>query len=151
MNNSNLEEGEESETPQGHYPWDIPKYNRIARFFAALKESRIETTHCEKCDEIQWPPRSICSSCLSTKLDWVELPKTGKIVAFSQAYVGGLNDEESPLLVAAIELDNGLRLLSRISGSSYEQLHVGQKVKLFKTALINGQPYWSFSPDARNE
>ncbi len=142
-----LEAERKSEAQEGHYPWDNPNYNRVARFFSALKESRIETTKCNKCGEIQWPPRIICSTCLSTDISWIELPKAGKIVAFSKAFVGSLQGEESPIIVAAILLDNGLRLLSRISDATYEQLHVGQKVKLTKAAMVNGQPYWAFSPE----
>ena len=65
---------DKSKTPEGHYPWDLPEFNRIARFFSALKESRIESTKCSKCGTIQWPPRIICSNCLSSELEWIELP-----------------------------------------------------------------------------
>ena len=137
----------EVQPPEGHYPWDVPAYNKIARFFSALKESKIETTQCEKCGSIQWPPRSVCSKCLSQDLAWVKLPETGSIVSFSKAYIGTIQGEEPPMLVAALDLDNGLRLLTRIVNAKYEHLKVGMRVRLAKTAVIDGKPYWAFEPD----
>ena len=129
-----------------HYPWQLPEYNKIARFFSALNESRIETTQCKKCGTTQWPPRSICSNCLSDDLIWVEIPKTGKIAGFSKAYVGLNAGEEAPILVAAVHLEGGLRILTRILGAKYEDLRVDMPVKLKKAALVDGKPYWAFSP-----
>jgi uncharacterized OB-fold protein len=137
----------EKESFERHYPWDIPQYNKIARFFSALKESKIESTRCKKCGTIQWPPRSICSKCLSDDLDWVEIPRQGTIVSFSRAYIGMVDGEVPPILVAAIQLENGLRLLSRIINAKYEDLQIGMKVKFAKSALVEGKPYWSFEPD----
>lgn len=131
---------------EGGYPWDLQPYNKIARFLTSLKESKIETTKCNKCGTIQWPPRSVCAKCLSLDLSWTALPTTGKIVAFSKSYVGLIEGEEPPILVAALELDNGLRLLARISNARFEDLKVGARVKLAKTALVNGKPYWTFEP-----
>jgi uncharacterized OB-fold protein len=128
------------------YPWDLPEYNKIARFLASLKGSKIETTKCNKCGTVQWPPRSVCAKCLSLELSWTELPTTGTIAAFSQSYIGLVEGEEPPILVAAVELDNGLRLLARISKARFEELKVGARVKLSKTALVNGKPYWTFEP-----
>ena len=67
------------------------------------------------------------------------------IVAFGNSYVGTIHGEKAPIIVAAIDLDNGLRLLSRISDASYEDIKFGQRVRLKKTALVDGQPYWEFS------
>jgi uncharacterized OB-fold protein len=132
--------------PQGGYPWDVPEYNKIARFLSSLKESKIETTKCNKCSAVQWPPRSICAKCLSLDLSWTELPKRGTLTTYSKAYIGTVQGEEIPMIVAAVHLENGLRLLTRIVDAKYEDLAVGMPVKLVKASLVNGKPYWEFSP-----
>jgi uncharacterized OB-fold protein len=129
-----------------HYPWHLKEYNKISPFFDALSKSKIETTQCKSCNSIQWPPRSICSKCLSEDLKWVEVPKTGKIVGFSKAYIGLIDGEEAPIVVAAVHLEGGLRILTRIIGAKYEDLRVDLPVKLAKAALVDGKPYWAFSP-----
>ena len=139
---------QDSAPEEAHYPWDLPQYNKIARFFSSLGESKIETTKCKRCNAIQWPPRSICSNCLSTDLDWIEIPRTGKVVGFSRAYVGTNPGEEPPMLVAAVHLDGEgeLRLLTRISKATFEDMEVGMKVKLARAAVVEGKPYWEFEP-----
>ena len=132
-------------TDPTHYPWDLPKYNKTAKFFAALKEGGIETTKCKTCGTVQWPPRSICSSCLSEDLDWVELTQNGELVAFSQANVGLEDFEKAPVTVAVVRLDDGLRLLTRIEGAPFDSLRSGLKVRLSKASLVKGKPYWTFS------
>jgi uncharacterized protein len=128
------------------YPWDEPENNKIARFFSSLKKSKIETTKCKKCSTLQWPPRSICSNCLSTDLSWVPLPSKGELVAFSKAYIGTIHGEIPPILVGTVHLEGGPRLLTRIVGADFESLEVGMPMKLSKARLTYGKPYWEFAP-----
>ena len=129
-----------------HYPWGEAELNKTARFLTSLAKSRIETTKCRKCSTIQWPPRSICSKCLSLDLRWVALPKKGKLVAFTRAYIGAGHTEKIPIVVGAIHLKSGIRLLGRISGTSFESLKVGMSVRLADAKLVEGKPYWEFTP-----
>ncbi|HKW05827.1 MAG TPA: Zn-ribbon domain-containing OB-fold protein [Nitrososphaerales archaeon] len=136
--------------PEAHYPWDSPEYNKISRFFDSLKQSKIETTQCNSCSKTQWPPRSICSNCLSMDLKWVELPTKGTIAAFSKAYIGTIEGEVPPILVAALDLEGGLRLLTRLVNCDFDALKIGMRVKLARTALVGGKPYWAFEPDGKS-
>ncbi len=129
-----------------HYPWGEPELNKTARFLTSLAKSKIETTKCKKCSTVQWPPRSVCSKCLSLDLRWVALPKKGKLVAFARAYIGATHTEETPIIVGAIHLQGGIRLLSRIAGTSFESLKVGMAVRFSGAKLVDGKPYWEFTP-----
>lgn len=129
-----------------HYPWGEPELNKTARFLSSLAKSRMETTKCKRCSTIQWPPRSICSKCLSLDLRWVKLPKKGKLVAFTRAYIGGTHAEQMPMTVGAIHLDGGIRLLGRIVDASFESLRIGMTVKFAGASLVDGKPYWEFAP-----
>lgn len=129
-----------------HYPWGEPEYNRVSRFFSSLAKSKIETTKCKRCSTVQWPPRSICSKCLSLDLGWVALPKRGTLVAFSQAYVGTSPGESVPMTVGVIHLPGGIRLLSRIVDADFGSLRIGMPVKFLGARLMGGKPYWEFTP-----
>jgi uncharacterized OB-fold protein len=129
-----------------HYPWGEPELNRTARFLTSLSKSKIETTKCRRCHALQWPPRSICSNCLSLDLQWIALPKNGKLVAFTRAYIGGTHGEPKPIVVGAIHLSGGIRLLSRISGATFDSLKVGMTVRFANAKLVDGKPYWEFTP-----
>jgi len=95
---------------------------------------------------LQWPPRSVCSKCLSLELRWVALPKRGKLVAFARAYIGGTQGEPSPIVVGAVHLPGGIRLLSRITGASFDSLEEGMAVRFAGAKLVDGKPYWEFTP-----
>lgn len=136
----------EGATSESGYPWGDPTQNKIARFFSSLGESRIETTKCDKCGTVQWPPRSICSGCLSLELSWVELPRRGKLSTLGRAYVGAVEGEHVPVIVGVVQLDGGLRLISRIVGAQYESLALGTEVELRKAGVVDGKPYWEFAP-----
>jgi uncharacterized OB-fold protein len=131
------------------YPWDVEEYNKTSRFLTSLKKnSRIETTRCNRCDSLQWPPRSICSKCLSLDLSWIELSKKGELVAFSLSFVGLNSKEHPPIIVGTVELEGEghLRLLARVVDAKYEELKVGMIVKLKETGIVDGSPYWTFAP-----
>jgi len=97
-----------------------------------------------------WPPRSVCSTCLSLDLKWIALPKHGKLVAFTRAYIGAGHLEKVPMVVGAVHLQGGIRLLARISGMSFESLKSGMNVSFVGAKLVGGKPYWEFSPTRPN-
>ena len=130
-----------------HYPWGEPELNKTARFFDSLSKSKLETTKCKKCSTVQWPPRSICSKCLSLDLEWISLPQTGKLDAFTQAYIGATHSEKLPIVVGAVRLEGGIRLLARIADASVESLKTGIDVRFAGAKLVGGKPYWEFAPE----
>ncbi len=129
-----------------HYPWGEPELNKTARFLDSLSKSKIETTKCKKCSTVQWPPRSICSNCLSLDLEWITLPETGKLDAFTQAYIGASHSEKTPIAVGAVHLEGGIRLLARLAGARVESLETGMKVRFAGAKLVGGKPFWEFTP-----
>ncbi len=129
-----------------HYPWGEPEFNKTARVLDSLSKSKIETTKCKSCSTVQWPPRSICSKCLSLDLEWITLPETGKLDAFTQAYIGANHSEKVPIIVGAVRLEGGIRLLARITGVSVESLKLGMDVRFASAKLVGGKPYWEFTP-----
>jgi len=56
------------------------------RFFAELANGRFMTTRCPACANTFFPPRTVCPECLGDELEWVELPGTGTVYAFSQQH-----------------------------------------------------------------
>lgn len=76
------------------------------------------------------PPRPVCSRCLSTNLEWLELPKEGKIVAFSEIHVA--NDafqSHVPYVVAIAELGQ-IKIPGIVKGAEIGQLRVGSNIRV---------------------
>ncbi len=144
-----MEQQPEQAVDAWRYPWADPELNKAARFLSSLAKSRIETTRCTQCSTVLWPPRSVCPNCLSLELRWVPIPKTGRLEAFTLAYIGGSQGEKTPFVVGAINMEGGIRLLSRITGTGIENLSQGMKVRFLRAKLVDGKPYWEFGPVSR--
>ena len=73
----------------------------------------------------------MCPKCRrKAKLKEKIMPRTGKIVSFTELFVGPAGFEhETPYFIALIELDNGARLLSQVVDSSKDEVKTGAKVK----------------------
>jgi uncharacterized protein len=131
------------------YPPEDPKYTRIAPFFEALRAGRFTTTRCETEGSLHWPPRVVCPTCRGEKISWVELPRSGKLYAFSAVLAGaplGMEDDV-PFVVGLIDLDGvPLRIFSRIGSARYEDCRIGMPVRLETFPLPDGRVFYRFRP-----
>ncbi len=129
------------------YPLQGEDHTRIHPFFTHLKEGRLTTTQCKACGEILWQPRVVCPHCNADEMDWVDLPKEGKIHAFTQVLAGaplGM-EREVPFVIGIVELKGtDLRVLARIDGASYEEFEIGQSVNLKVQSLQDGRVWFRF-------
>ncbi len=87
-----------------------------------LSERRIMGTKCLECGSLALPPRIICASCHSTKLEWTEFQGEGTLAAFTSIYIPppfmaaegfGRNN---PYVSGVINLKEGPRVVARIIG-----------------------------------
>lgn len=86
---------------------------------------------CDKCNSYFFPQRTICPNCRTKgKIESVPMPRTGKIVSYSEVFVGPQGFEnETPYFLALIEFDNKARVLAQIVDSKKESVKTGAKVK----------------------
>jgi len=131
------------------YPLQDEKFTRIHQFFTNLKAGRFTTTRCKECRKMHWQPRAVCPDCGSEKLDWVDLPSTGEIHAFTAMVLGpplGF-EKETPFVIALVKLDSlEFKILSRIDGIKYEDCRIGQKVKFKTVTREDGRVFYRFEP-----
>jgi uncharacterized OB-fold protein len=128
------------------YPLQDAKQTRLSKFFEALKEGRLTTTRCPA-GHTPWPPRVVCPTCHSEELTWVDLPREGRIYAFS-AVLGGAPlgfEAELPFVVGLVDLSGSpLRLFGRIAGTPWNECHVGQSVRVETYELADGRAFYRF-------
>jgi len=129
------------------YPLQDEKSTRISQFFKNLKEGRLTTTKCKKCGKLLWPPRIICSECLSDELEWVDLGIVGELYGFTEVRLGaplGFVDDV-PFCVGLVKI-SGLLISTRIDDAKYEDLKIGDKVGLKIVELEDGRVFYRFTP-----
>jgi uncharacterized protein len=129
------------------FPLESGQHTRLARFYERLREGRLSTTRCAKDDLLLWPPRTACPRCHAESLDWVDLPASGHVYAFSAVLAGaplGM-EEEVPFAVGLVDLDGvPLRLFGRIEGKAWNALHVGERVEVEPFEIGDGRCFYRF-------
>ena len=101
-----------------------------AHFWTALEQRRFEAPRCESCGLLQFPPRPVCPACHSDRLHWVPLSGHGQLYTRTRIHAaGGTFSWMTPYSVGVIDLDEGLRVLTRLLHSA-SRLSPGSAVQL---------------------
>jgi len=140
---------EEIELPQmlDFYPLEDEKDTRISGFFKNLREERLTTTKCKRCEKILWPPRIVCPDCLSDELEWIDLGLEGELYAFTEMRLGAPLGfvEDVPFCIGIVKI-GGLSISARIDDAKCEDLEIGAKVQLKIVELDDGRVFYRFVP-----
>jgi uncharacterized protein len=133
------------------FPREGEADTRLSRFFARLREGRLSTTRCRRDGTLSWPPRVVCPRCHTTELDWVDLPLSGRLYAFSAVLAGaplGM-ERDVPFAVGLVDLDGmPLRLFGRVVGRPWNELHVGDRVTVESFPTADGRVFYRFRAGA---
>lgn len=100
-------------------------------FWKACKEGRLLIMRCKPCGKPFFYPRRSCPFCWSEDLEWVESKGLGTIWTFSEVAIslwGDAWDDIVPYTVAVIDLDEGVRMASRLVGGS--GWRIGDRVRV---------------------
>jgi len=139
----------EIELPQmlDFYPLEDEKDTRISVFFKNLREGRLTTTKCKRCEKVLWPPRIVCPDCLSDELEWIDLGLKGELYAFTEMRLGAPLGfvEDVPFCIGIVRI-GGLSISARIDDAKYDDLEIGAKVQLKIVELDDGRVFYRFVP-----
>jgi uncharacterized OB-fold protein len=108
-----------------------PSINRDNRFwFDALDEGRLLIQRCVGCGALRHPPGPVCPSCHSFDWDSVEATGRGEIYSYVINHHPQFGAFDYPLPVALIELEEGTRIMSNLTGFDLDAIEVGQPVQV---------------------
>lgn len=123
-------------------------YNR--RLWDAAAEGRFEIQYCESCDEYVYPPRIACPYC-SDELRWVEATGTGTVHSFTLLHhpdpPGAVLDEDTPIVGAAVELDEGPLFGTTIVDCDPNEVCIGMPVSVVFGETPSGRSVPKFTPE----
>ncbi|MFV9634964.1 Zn-ribbon domain-containing OB-fold protein [Mycobacterium neumannii] len=100
-------------------------------FWSGLKEQELRIQRCTDCKTFRVPPRPMCGSCLSLNWDYVVSSGQGTVYSFVMPKYPPLPFLEYPYVVALIELDEGVRIVSNLCDIEPEAIEVGMPVEVF--------------------
>jgi hypothetical protein len=99
-------------------------------YWRAASEGRLLLRECGDCGLVYHYPRALCPDCLGEDVDWREATGTGEVYAHSTAErVAGWPDDDLPLVVAYVELDEGPRVLTNVDAAP-GAVDVGTRVRV---------------------
>lgn len=86
-----------------------------ATWFDYCQRGELRIQRCRACGGHVFYPRFACPTCLSTDLEWVRASGRGVVHTFTVQHRAG-PDYEGPLpfVIAIVELEEGVRMLSRV-------------------------------------
>ncbi len=115
-------------------------------FITYLEQGKVMGTRCKDCGATFFPPRSDCSKCLQSNMEWFEVSGAGKLVSFSELTYGPVGFEDDlPYTIALVDYGD-YKVFGRIAKDMpYKDLKVGMGVKAVSNTLPNGQLNYVFT------
>lgn len=114
----------------------LPKLNELdtQAFWQATKDKKLTYQQCDNCNTVVFYPRAHCTGCTDSKLTWKEASGKGTVYTFSVVRLSRhpFFGSKVPYAVAWIDLDEGPRILSNITGvdDPLKEVKIGQKVEV---------------------
>ncbi len=103
-------------------------------FWEATKNHELRYQVCDDCDGIVFFPRRHCTHCLGQSLSWKTSSGQGTLYTYSvvrQNYHPAFR-ERLPYVIAWVDLDEGFRILSNLTGvdDPARDVKIGQRVQV---------------------
>ena len=116
-------------------------------FWDATANGQLVLPRCVECAATIWYPKGFCSLCGSSSIEWVPASGRGTVYSFSITRKGaGVWAENSPYVVAYVELDEGPRVLTNIVGCSVDDVRIGMGVSVVFDPTPEGPAVYRFQP-----
>jgi uncharacterized protein len=97
-------------------PAPVPDEDSLP-FWQGLAERRLQVQACLHCGEVRCPPLPACPRCGATVYRWQDASGRGRIYSWvvARRAIGGLDESELPRTIATVELDEGCRVIGRLT------------------------------------
>jgi uncharacterized OB-fold protein len=126
-----------------------PPISDAARpFWEATKQRRLVLQWCRACEAPVHYPREACPRCLGTEFEWREASGRGEVYSASVMHRPGnpAMADRVPYVVALVDLEEGVRLMSNVVGCAPEEVRVGLPVQVTWEPLSDGRALPLFEP-----
>ncbi|MBX5469700.1 MAG: OB-fold domain-containing protein [Thermoleophilaceae bacterium] len=106
-----------------------------AEYARRIQAGELAYQHCDRCGEAIFFPRVLCPACGSTELSWRTSGGRGTVYSATTIY----SRNRDPYTVALVDLDEGVRLMTRIEDATPGEPPIGSTVEV-RPVEIDGEP-----------
>ena len=101
-------------------------------FWDAAAKRKLVVQRCGECERAIMYPKLFCPFCLSDKLSWAEATGRGSVYTYTVQHRGGPSgfDDGVPYVLAVIQLDEGVQMMSNIVGEDATEVACGDRVEV---------------------
>ena len=130
----------------------LPKSDPVtAPFWESLRRGKVKVQCCGDCKSFAFYPRALCPACGSRNLAWTPVSGKGHIYSLTIVARGrgpGTFKNDSPYVVALVELDEGCRMMTNIVdvAANSEDLKIGMAVEIVYDCVTEDVTLPKFRP-----
>jgi uncharacterized OB-fold protein len=124
-----------------------------APYWEAAREGRLVVQECQSCRQVWHPPLPRCPHCHAAGPGWRQVSGEGTVYTYTivrhpthYAFAG-----QVPYVLAIVELAEGPRLVTAITGVPPEEVRAGQPVRVVFREVAGGVTLPYFEPAAGRE
>ena len=119
-------------------------------FWDGTKNGKLLVQTCSACNARIFFPRKQCPECWSTDLGWMEASGKATIYSYSVTYEGveAVFKDDLPIVLAWVDLPEGIRMQTNIVDCDPENVHIGQDVEVVFKAVTDDITLPYFRPVA---
>jgi len=128
-------------------PRPAPQATRDSAFFwEGCKRGVLLGQRCAECGELRHPPRPMCPACQSLERETIELSGRATLHSWARPVHPLLPMFEPGYLIALIDLEEGLRLLSNLCDVEPEDITIGMPLEVFFVETADDGVVHQFRP-----
>lgn len=127
-------------------PWSAP-------FWEGCRRGDLLIQKCQDCQALNFYPKLYCVECLSSNLEWVKTAGNGKVYSYMTVYAFQPTEfaQDVPYVVAIVELDEGVRIMSNIVACHPDEVHCDMRVEAVFEKVTEEFTLVKFRPAARTQ
>jgi len=106
-----------------------PMVNRDTEYFwEGTRKGELRIQRCNACGALRHPPGPGCPECLAMDRGFVVASGRGKVASYVVHHAPQIPGKELPLVLAVVELDEGVRMIGELTGT--ETTDIGTPVRV---------------------
>lgn len=109
----------------------LPAMNSDTEYFwHGTQAAELRIQRCGQCGLLRHPPGPMCPECHATSRSYLVACGRGEVYSYVVHHRPAVPGKDLPLVIALVELDEGVRMLGEMEGIDPEEVHIGLTVEI---------------------
>ena len=131
------------------YQKPLPQPSPLTQpFWDGVRQHKLLVQQCASCGRLRHLPKPWCPGCLSQQFTWTPMSGKGQVYSYTVMHraPAASFSAELPYVVALVELEERVRMISNIVGCPPEQVRIGMPVTVVYEDINDHSALFKFAP-----